>query len=391
VETITYNLQFGREEYYKKIKEFTSEVLQASEGFIDSLVNEFQSSTQQNYEKNPEKEECIFEALMLGIFWNNYSSRSLKLDERPQRLLSKLSTLRNEVPSLKEEIDDVRGLMVTMFLINNNSSYDSSHNSNYTLSESFEMAELNKENLKRLLKWLEATGDYNQELKHLRIWKEFLNQKSEEEFALDLTSILMFADWFHENACKNLSQYTSQVNNFLDEKLAEHIEKEDLIFCGRKQVEYHLNMVGAEIMNRTFRVKFEKRPRKAVLIPGCMRYHQNNSCQAIEEKLGLKCSMCLNKCPAASITKKGLEKNFEVYIISHESSAFSQSTEQDRKELGIVGVACVNNLISGGWKSDSLGIPAQCIVLEYVGCQNHWHEEGFPTEINQNELEKILV
>ena len=123
------------------------------------------------------------------------------------------------------------------------------YDSNYVLSESFEMAELTKENLKLLLKWLEATGDYVQELKHLEIWKEFLNQKSEEEFALDLTSILMFADWFHETACKNLSQYTSQVNNFLDEKLADHIDKEDLIFCGRKQVEYHLNMLGAEIMN----------------------------------------------------------------------------------------------------------------------------------------------
>ncbi|MDO9045018.1 MAG: hypothetical protein Q7U35_06900 [Methanobacteriaceae archaeon] len=142
---------------------------------------------------------------MLGIFWNNYSSRSLNLDERPQKLLSKLSILRNEIPSLKEEIDDVLGLMATMFLSNNNSRYDSSYD---ILSESFEMAELTKENLKLLLKWLEATGDYVQELKHLRIWKEFLSQKSEEEFALDLTSILMFADWFHETACKNLSQYT---------------------------------------------------------------------------------------------------------------------------------------------------------------------------------------
>jgi uncharacterized protein len=144
-------------------------------------------------------------------------------------------------------------------------------------------------------------------------------------------------------------------------------------------------------MNLTFRSEFEKRPHKAVLIPGCMRYHQDNKCQAIEENLGLKCSMCQNKCPAALITKKGLEKNFEVYLISHESSAFSQSTTEDRNELGIVGVACVSNLISGGWKSDSMGIPAQCVVLNYVGCQNHWHEEGFPTEINHSELEKILI
>lgn len=384
METITYNLQSGSEDYYTKIKTFTPEVLQSSEGFIDSMVNEFQSFTHTNNKKNPSREECIFEALMLGIFWNNYSSRSLKLDERPQKLLSKLSTLRNEIPSLKEEIDDLRGIMATMFLLDNN--IKSSN-----LSESSEMVELTKENLKLLLKWLEATGDYIQELKHLKVWNKFLSQKSEEEFALNLTSILMFADWFHETACKNLSQYTSHVNNFLDEKLTEHVDKEDLIFCGRKQVEYHLNMVGAEIMNRNFRSEFEKRPRKAVLVPGCMRYHQDKHCQAIEENLGLKCSMCQSKCSAKQITKKGLNEGFEVYIISHESSAFSQSTPEERNELGIVGVACVSNLISGGWKSDSMGIPAQCIVLDYVGCQNHWHKDGFPTEINQHELEKILI
>lgn len=388
METITYNLQSGSEDYYKKIKQFTPEVLQVSEGFIDSLVNEFQSFTNENYKKSPKKEESIFEALMLGILWNNYSSRSLKLDERPQKLLSKLSKLRNEIPSLKKEIDDVRGILATVFLLENNSN----HLDHDILNEyHFDIAELTKENLKLLLKWLEATGDYIQELNHLKIWNQFLNKKSADEFALNLTSILMFADWFHENACKNLSQYTSQVNNFLNEKLVEHIDKEDFIFCSRKQVEYHLNMVGAEIMNRTFREEFEKRPRKAVLIPGCMRYYQNYKCQATEEKLGLKCSMCKINCPARHITQKGCEEGFEVYIISHESSAFSKSTPEDREELGIVGVACVSNLISGGWKSDSMGIPAQCVLLDYVGCQNHWHEEGFPTEINQSELDELLA
>lgn len=390
METITYNLQSGREDYYKKIKSFTSEVLQTSEGFIDSLVNEFQSFTTDNYKKSPSKEECIFEALMLGVFWNNYSSRSLKLDERPQKLLSKLSTLRNEIPSLKEEIDDLRGFMATMFLFEDipiRTVYIGSSE----ISKTSKMAELTKKNLKLLLKWLEATGDYIQELKHLKIWKEFLSRKSDEEFALNITSVLMFADWFHETACENLSQYTSQVNNFLDEKLADHIDKEDLIFCGRKQVEYHLNMVGAEIMNGVFRDEFEKRSRKVILIPGCMRYYGESPCQGIKENLGLKCSMCQNECPANKISKKGLKEGFEVYIISHESSAFSQSTPEERNQLGIVGVACVSNLISGGWKSDSLGIPAQCIVLDYVGCQNHWHKDGFPTEINQHELEKILI
>ncbi|UTB31716.1 MAG: DUF116 domain-containing protein [Methanobacterium sp. ERen5] len=86
----------------------------------------------------------------------------------------------------------------------------------------------------------------------------------------------------------------------------------------------------------------------------------------------------------------GEEQGFEVYMVMHESSAFSKSTQKDRDELGIVGVACVSNLISGGWKSQGLGIPAQCVLLNQATCKNHWNEEGVPTSINIHQLMKIL-
>jgi len=375
---LTYHLQSDSQDYYGEINEFTSLVLAESEGFIEPLASTFQKFASDRQKKEVKREECILEALMLGVYWNNYSCQSLHLQGKVQELLSRLSTLRNEIPHLKEEIDNVRGIMATMFLMDN-----SSHGGE-------ELVELNLENMDMLLKWLDAAGDYQQELKHMQIWRDFLSKKTEEEIAFHLTQILMFADWFSEAACKNLSKYTPNVNEFIHEKLSAHLNKEDILFCGRKQVEYHLNMVGAEIMNRVYRERFEERPRKAVLLPGCMKYHQNHECQALEEKLGLKCTMCSKNCPVAQVTAKGLKEGYEVYIISHESSAFSQSTKKDQEELGIVGVACVNNLVAGGWKSDSLGIPAQCVVLEYVGCANHWHPHGFPTQINPDELEKIM-
>ncbi|MCK9151922.1 DUF116 domain-containing protein [Methanobacterium alcaliphilum] len=372
---ITYHLQSSSKNYYEEINKFTSTVLEESEEFIGHLAEEFQKFMQKTYAKNLKKDECVFEALMIGVFWNNYSQRSLKLDEIPQKLLYKLSNLRNEIPSLKKEIDDVRGILATMFLMD-----DGDHH---------ELVELNLENLDLLIKWLDASGDYKYEVEHLKIWREFLNKKGENKITLSLTQILMFADWFAETACKNLNQYTENVNSFLDQKLAQHLNQEDVIFCGRKQVEYHLNMIGAEIMNRAYRKRFRDRPRKAVLLPGCMR--AKTKCASKEEKLGNKCMLCNEDCSVARIYKKGLREGFEVYIVSHESSAFSKSSQKDQAELGVVGVACVNNLVSGGWKSDSLGIPAQCVILEQVGCRNHWDTKGFPTEINHSELEKILA
>lgn len=371
---LTYHLKSDSKNYYENISKFTSLVLNESNGFLGSLTDEFQDFAHNHYNKDLKKEECVFEALMIGVFWNQYSKRSLNLDAKPQKLLCKLSKLREDIPSLKEEIDDVRGILATMFLLDDGGQY--------------ELIELNLENFDLLIKWLNASGDYKYETKHMKIWGDFLSKKGVNEIALSLTQILMFSDWFTETACKNLSQYTENVNNFINQKLAHHLNKEDIIFCGRKQVEYHLNMVGAEIMNRTYNERFKERPRKAVILPGCMRLHKE--CSSKEESLGHKCMLCDKNCNVARISEKGLKEGFEVYIVSHESTAFSKSTKKDRKELGIVGIACVNNLVSGGWKSDSLGIPAQCVILEQVGCQNHWDKEGFPTEINHHELEKVL-
>ena len=128
---------------------------------------------------------------------------------------------------------------------------------------------------------------------------------------------------------------------------------------------------------------------RALLLPGCMRRSQQ-ICKARETELGLRCTECLKNCNVHKLTDMGDKYGFEVYVISHESSAFSKSSKEDRDELGIIGVACISNLIAGGWKSDSLGIPAQCVLLDYATCNNHWNEEGIPTDINVNQLMKLF-
>ncbi len=84
----------------------------------------------------------------------------------------------------------------------------------------------------------------------------------------------------------------------------------------------------------------------------------------------------------------GADQGFGVLVVSHGSSAFAKRKENE--DVEIIGTACVNNLISDGFKARNLGIPAQCFMLDYCGCKNHWHKEGFPTEINIGQLNHIL-
>ena len=378
METSTYSLKLNHKnsnQYYEDIRLFTDEFLKEFESYENSIIPDFILYLKEdNIDKIRSYNEYIFEFLMLGIFWRVYSTRAFRLDENPRKLLENFAYERQMNQPAKETIDLIRGMLLTPFLLPKDD--DCSH-------------KLGLNGFNKLLGYLKAAGDFSQEVKRLEIWKSFLKTKGPEEVSKYLSNAILFAEWFEYKSKMGLGKYTSNINEFLKEKSQEHLFKEDVIFCNRKEVEYHMNMVGAEIMNRAFKNEFNERPRKALLLPGCMRRSQE-FCKAEKTKLGLSCIGCLKNCNVHALMNIGDKYGFEVYIISHESSAFSKSSQKDRNELGIVGVACISNLITGGWKSNSLGIPAQCVLLDSASCQNHWDKEGIPTDINANYLMKLF-
>ena len=98
-------------------------------------------------------------------------------------------------------------------------------------------------------------------------------------------------------------------------------------------------------------------------------------CQAVEKRLGEVCTACNPECEIAKINN---EYDCEIYLVSHKSSAFQNATDEDKKDLAIVGVACPLNLISGGWKAATFGMPPQCVLLDKVACSRHWLKRMFP-------------
>jgi hypothetical protein len=82
----------------------------------------------------------------------------------------------------------------------------------------------------------------------------------------------------------------------------------------------------------------------------------------------------------------------EVYIIPH-SSSFTRWLCQWRntREYGIVAVACVLNIAVGGYQMRELGIPSQCVLLDYCGCKKHWHKYGITTNLNVGRLMEVTL
>lgn len=371
VEITSYSLRAGQgnsDEYYQQVSSLTDYILSKVDSIRPIITNYSQFIQKNNHESLRTEAEYVLELLTLGTFWRCYLVDAWHLSKLAQQILVFFWSLRQKFPRIKTVVDALRGVFLTLFLTSNH-------------RRAAKEDQLNLNSLEKLINWLRAAGDLEQEIKRLLPWKAYLATLNPEKLAEELSEILSFADWFKEHSAGVLGKYTSNVEKFLEQSLKKHRWCEDLIFCGRPQVLYHLGMFGAEVMNRAFRKDFINTQRKVVLVPICLRA-QDKNCQYTKTSHGNACTKCTKDCLVKQLTELGEKHDFEVYIVFHQSAAFAKNFLDD--QLGVIGIGCINNLLSGGWEVKSLGHHAQCVILDYCGCKQHWHDTGIVTDINLN-------
>lgn len=373
---VTYSLcknNYNSNLFYKKLSTFTDNIEKDMDYICGKYTKDFIRFIEKNHlEDIRTQEEYYLEILMIGVLWRIYINRAVNLPNIPKNILKILSYLR-KYEFLKNNVDKKRGKMETIFLNKDNS----------------ESIELNINNFSKLIGYLEASGDFKEEVKRLKIWYRYFMNIGNDEIRKFILSSLEIEEIFEYKAKIELGVFTERVNDFLKVADEKYKYREDYITCRKKEVEYHLNMIGAEIMNKSYRKQFIKSKEKRLLLPSCMRIKDDNDCKSIKTEEGYVCSHCTKLCNINKYDKIGKEYNFKVYIIPHESNIIRKRNFQ-YGEIGIIGVACVLNLISGGYKAKSLGFVPQCVFLDYCGCKSHWHECGIVTDINENKLLYIL-
>lgn len=380
-EVITYSLRNGRprsDAYYEDVAVFTDEVLVEAENRVCTLVEAFQLYLQQTGRENPRSfAEYAFEVLTLGVLWQIYAGKTTDLAQASQGLLVSLTRWRQKYRALKPVLDPVRGVLANLFLARPHSRTASRP----TL-----------DNLDQLLRWLAATGDFKEEVKRLTMWRDFLADELPTKVAQNLETAISWASWFETHSQTALGRYTPHVEQFLNNTHPGYRWREDAIFCGRQRVEYHLNMVGTEILNRAFREQFLTTEQKVLLVPPCMRAKPDHQCEAKTTPFGQRCAACEPSCRVHQVTKLGEKYGFEVLIMPHELSVLAGGKMKSATDgrMGLVGVSCPLTNVTGGWETKYLGIPAQGVLLDYCGCPWHWHREGIATDINFNQLLRVL-
>ena len=247
-----------------------------------------------------------------------------------------------------------------------------------------------RQDFERLIDWLLGSGEYDDEVQRLQGWEAFLRRDRNTADAV-LRMLVGFAIEFEALSHSSLRAYTTGVPRFLCKSLPSRKPREDTLQCSRKRIEYHFNMVGAEILNRAWRTEFLARRRHVLVLPGCSRRRPDGACAARRGEVELECSHCMTGCAASAATLAAERAGAEAFAVIHGSdfSQFLRSPRLSGGDVGIVGVACAPGLVGAGWRARAEGLPAQCVLLDSSGC-THWCDEPVSTHFDLKELRRIL-
>ena len=376
---VTYNLRENNtdsSEFYKELRYFTYEVMYNPMFDCSHEVSSFIEFSSSQGIKAESFEETCMEYITIGVLVNEHAGKATKSNKVIIQLAKKLYQIRKKNTNLKPYADSLRGYINTLFLSHENKKYNI----------------FTYEDLNVLIDWLEATGEYREESVKLRNWSAYLQGLSVEEGARFLKKACYIGNIFKKEAQIHLGAYTKNVESFREKELSNKKYKEDYLFCGRSEVEYHLNMVCAYVMNQNLKNDFNKTSQKILLLPTCMSSPADGKCKSFSVGNKRYCSGCTDNCKINIYRKQCKSKGVLVNLIPH-SSSFSKFLKEweNQKDVGLIGVACVLNLMTGGYEMKKLNIPSQCIFLDYCGCKKHWSKEGIATDININLLDKMLT
>jgi hypothetical protein len=358
--------------FYLQLEKISNQVVKAGrEHFQDDILNFRNTRLSQDGVDKKSDNELLLEILMIGVFWNSYKGKwrwNIQLVTPVFNLLYKLRST-----FLKEKVDKFRGRLGSILL-------DKTPKKNVR----FDIDGFNN-----LMDWLAATGDLKMEVNILKEWSKFLYfdiKRNSNHFLEDASD---FAKWFADYSTSHLGNYTGNVSSFLQHNKKRYRGSEDQFFCSRSQVEYHMNMVGAQLMNESLQNEFLATKNKIMLLPTCMV--KSSNCKAVVSGDKLQCSHCTPDCAVSKTTNEMRKAGVETVLIKH-SSDFSKWLKPwaNQTETGLIGTACVLNLLEGGYEMKQLGIPSQCVFLDYCGCKKHWDKNGVATQINIDRAKQLV-
>jgi hypothetical protein len=375
---ITYSLRLehpNSDGYYRSIAAFTDRWTSYAVDAVKEAISGFHTYRQTCGASIRSEAEYALELLALGVLLDQSDNSSSKYPRWTIHFMAFLTESQKRWPKLEPAIKKLRGLLQGIFLRSEKNTEEKQTTQNCDIAS--------------LMRWLQAQGE-NGMLHRLAQWQDYLLTLDTEKRRVILASCLVLVGCFSEESDHALGDFSAGIESFLTKTAPRHRWDYDSAFVSRTRLEYHLGMLATETLNRAYRQRFMETRRKVVIVPPCMREQPDQDCKAVETPLGSRCQACKPTCRVHHVTKLGEKLGFEVFIIPDELRGIGAEAKRGADNIGLVGVSCALTNWSGGWDAEELGIPAQGLLLDYVGCRYHWDEIGISTDTNLAKLREIM-
>jgi uncharacterized protein len=395
------------DEYYQVIAAFADRWLASVRGTLAQPVKHFQAFLAWRASapgelnhlpvQNPPPavrnfSELAFEMLVLGVLLREHGEQALRFPLAPAWMMARLVETQDRLPlpAIEKPVKAMRGLM--QGLASGEAVADSA-----TPVDELPFDDGAAGIARRLVSWLEAEGMHAQ-AERLAQWSEYLAGLDAQRAEAILARCLLLAEDFAADSPLVLGAYTRHVQQFVTCVQGGVRWRYDAGLIARTPLEYHLGMLGTEILNRAYRARFQAAPRKVVVVPDCLcaqsrriETADGKPCQAARTDLGGRCTGCTPGCKVNGLARLGEKHGFEVYILPDDMRGVGLSSCSRLQGVGVVGISCALTNWDAGWQVTSSGVPAQGVLLDYAGCKSHWSDQGEPTDVNVRKLLEMLA
>lgn len=373
--------------YYTAVAALADQWLAYAQNVAGALISDFQRFRRAAGLPERSVAEDAFELLVLGVLLREHGHHAAELPTWAAHLLAGLIALQGCWPWAEGAIKATRGFIGGVVGQRERESTAALKRGQATMA--------GDRAVNCLLHWLRAHGQVFQ-ADQLSVWQDYLKTIGPEGAQQAISQTLTLADHFARESGAVLGLYTAGVESFRTAATPQMRFRYDTELVLRTRLEYHLGMLGTELLNRTYRARFLATPYKMVIVPPCLRARLDTGsaqarCQALQTPLGAKCQGCQPDCRVHQLTRLGEKVGFEVYSIpDDELEKVCLASGKAGGSIGVVGLSCALTNWSAGWEADRLGLPAQGLLLDYVGCRQHWCRRGCPTDVNFNKLQELI-
>lgn len=156
------------------------------------------------------------------------------------------------------------------------------------------------------------------------------------------------------------------------------------------KLQYHIYMLEIELTNRLYTNGFRDTDKKIALLPHCLRDFKAD-CKASSDGFDYRCKHCSKICYQNHVSRLLNNNNIKAYIwMGGNLKKKAQSLKKSDETLGILGIACIPELVWGMRKCQKYDIPVVGIPLDANRCIR-WMGSFHENSINLEVLEKLIT